>query len=264
MLPRSLNVRKRRNASPAHSSKTAGGKIYFFSDAHLGLGSKNDELAKERTIVRFLNHIGRGAAELFIVGDLFDFWFEYRTVVPKGYFRLFSALAGLTEKGVRVSYLAGNHDFWLRSYFREELGINVFLDPIERTFRGKRFYIHHGDGLLKNDTGYRILKKVLRNKVNIFLFSLLHPDITGKIAEWSSRTSRKHTSKQHYEENDMVEFARSRINEGFDYVVMGHNHKPLYKKFGQGVYVNLGDWIDARTYAVFDGKRLLLKQWKDT
>jgi UDP-2,3-diacylglucosamine hydrolase len=259
-MPNNARMRPRRNSPAIRSSK---GKFYFFSDAHLGLGSKEEELEKERAIVRFLNHIGNDAAELFIVGDLFDFWFEYRTVVPKGYFRLFAALAGLTERGVSVTYLAGNHDFWLRSYFQEALGIHVVLEPIERTLGGKRFYLHHGDGLLKNDTGYRLLKKVLRNKVNIFLFSLLHPDITGAIAEWSSRTSRKHTSKQHYEENDMIEFAREKIMNGYDFVIMGHNHKPLQRKFGKRSYVNLGDWIDAQTYAVFDGKGLRLKHWKD-
>jgi UDP-2,3-diacylglucosamine hydrolase len=236
--------------------------VYFFSDAHLGLGPKSEELEKEREIVRFLEKVRTDAKELFIVGDLFDFWFEYRTVVPKGYFRLFAKLAELTESGVRVSYLVGNHDFWLRDYFREDLGIEIFLDPIERTFNGKRFYIHHGDGLLKNDTGYRFLKKVLRSKTNIFFFSLLHPDLTGRIAEWSSRTSRKHTSKQRYEENDMVEYAEQRIHQGFDYVIMGHNHRAMEKQVGHGLYVNLGDWINGQTYAIFDGKQLRLKTWE--
>lgn len=236
--------------------------VYFFSDAHLGLGPKPEELEKEKAIVRFLEKVRTDAKELFIVGDLFDFWFEYRTVVPKGYFRLFSKLAELTESGVRISYMAGNHDFWLRNYFTEDLGIEIFFDPIERAFGDKRFYLHHGDGLLKNDTGYRILKRVLRSKTNIFLFSLLHPDLTGKIAEWSSRTSRKHTSKQRYEENDMVEFAEHKIKEGFDFVIMGHNHRAIQKQVGKGLYINLGDWINGQTYAVFDGKQLHLKSWE--
>lgn len=237
-------------------------KVYFFSDAHLGLGSKEEELQKERRIVRFLDMVRRDGRELYILGDLFDFWFEYRTVVPKGYFRLFAKLADLTDHGVRVSYLAGNHDFWMRSYFQEDLGIEVFPNPIERTIGGKRFYLHHGDGLLKNDSGYRFLKKVLRSRINILLFSLLHPDLTGAIARWSSRTSRKHTSKQHYEENDMIEFAADKIREGFDFVIMGHNHKALVRTIGKGMYVNLGDWIHEQTYAVYDGTRLRLKRWE--
>jgi UDP-2,3-diacylglucosamine hydrolase len=237
-------------------------KVYFFSDAHLGLGTREEELQKERTIVHFLDMVEQSGKELYILGDLFDFWFEYRTVVPKGYFRLFSKLAELTDSGVRISYLAGNHDFWMRSYFREELGIKVFPDPIERTIQGKRFFLHHGDGLLKNDVGYRLLKKVLRSKINIFLFSLLHPDITGEIARWSSRTSRQHTAKQHYEEDDMVDFASTKIRQGFDFVIMGHNHKALSRKLGKGLYVNLGEWIHGHTYAVFDGSRLVLKRWE--
>ncbi len=235
--------------------------VYFFSDAHLGLGPKEEELSKERLIIQFLDMVQADAKELFILGDLFDFWFEYRTVVPKGYFRLFTKLADLTGSGVRVSYLAGNHDFWLRSYFQDDLGIEVFPDPIDRVIGNKRFYLHHGDGLLKNDTGYRILKRVLRSKTNTFLFSLLHPDLTGWFAQWSSRTSREHTSKQHYEESDMVEFAAKKLHEGYDYVIMGHNHKALQKKLGLGMYINLGDWIHENTYAVFDGTRLSLKNW---
>ncbi len=237
-------------------------KIYFFSDAHLGLTSHNDDRKKERAIVRFLEAVGKDGKELFIVGDLFDYWFEYRTVVPKGYFRLFTALADLNERGVRLTYLAGNHDFWLKTYFRDELGMQIALDPIERTFNGKRFYIHHGDGVLQRETGYKILKRILRNRVNIWLFSLLHPDLGSRIARWSSRTSRSHTSKKTHEEHGMAEFAQEKLNEGFDYVIMGHYHQPMYRNLNGGVYVNLGDWIDSYTYAVFDGKQLELKTWQ--
>lgn len=250
------NAARSRRPSPASKRKT-----YFFSDAHLGLGSKEEDRHKEHRLLRFLETIGPDADQLFIVGDLFDYWFEYRTVVPKGYFRLFAHLADLTDRGVSISYLAGNHDFWMKGYFPDELGIKVFAEPIERSIGGKRFYIHHGDGLLKRDTGYRILKKVLRNKANIFLFSLVHPDLTGAIARWSSRTSRKHTGNKTYEEGDMLEFAAKKIAEGFDYVIMGHNHRSLYRNIGGGVYVNLGDWIEENTYAEFDGKNLRLKRW---
>lgn len=238
-------------------------KTYFFSDAHLGIGSKEEDRNKERSIVRFLEMVGRDGEELFIVGDLFDFWFEYKSVVPKGYFRLFARLADLTEAGIKISYLAGNHDFWLKTYFRDELGMQIFPDPIERTIHGKRFYIHHGDGLLKKDTGYRVLKRVLRNKTNIYLFSLLHPDLASRIAHWSSHTSRKHTSNRAFEGDDMAQFAEQKIKEGFDFVVMGHNHVPQYRNIGTGVYVNLGDWIEAYTYGVFDGTKLELKKWSE-
>lgn len=157
-------------------------KTYFFSDVHLGLGTKDDDRKKEQRVIRFLDMVKNDARELYILGDLFDYWFEYKYVVPKGYFRLFAKLAELRYRGIQISYLAGNHDFWLKNYLTEELGITISPDPIERTIGGKRFYLHHGDGLLKNDTGYRILKRFLRNKLNIFLFSLIHPDLTSRIA----------------------------------------------------------------------------------
>ncbi|MEK6566361.1 MAG: UDP-2,3-diacylglucosamine diphosphatase [Bacteroidota bacterium] len=246
----------------ASTRRSPARKIYFFSDAHLGLGSKDDERTKERRVVDFLSMVEKDGDQLFIVGDLFDFWFEYRSVVPKGYFRLFTKLADLRAKGIKVTLLAGNHDFWLKGYFEEELGMQVSLLPVEREIRGKRFLMHHGDGLLKNDTGYRILKTILRNRLSIFLFSLIHPDIAGAVARWSSRKSRQHTGKRSFETKDMVEFAEKKIAEGFDFVVMGHNHIPLVQRIRNGVYVNLGDWIEENTYAVFDGRSLELKRWK--
>jgi UDP-2,3-diacylglucosamine hydrolase len=237
-------------------------KTYFFSDAHLGLGSKEDDRTKERALLNFLDHVARDGEQLFIVGDLFDYWFEYKTVVPKGYFRLFTKLADLTEQGVAISYIAGNHDFWLRGYFHDELGIELFRDPLERTIHGKRFYIHHGDGLLKNDIGYRILKRILRSTINIFLFSLLHPDWAGSLARWSSRRSRRHTGKRHFENDGMISFAEKKLSEGFDVVVMGHHHSPLLRNTKEGIYVNLGDWITEYTYAVYNGRTVQLKRWK--
>jgi UDP-2,3-diacylglucosamine hydrolase len=238
-------------------------KTYFFSDAHLGIGAKEEDRQKERALVQFLDLVHTDGEELFIVGDLFDYWFEYRSVVPKGYFRLLTKLAELSDAGIKLTYLAGNHDFWLKGYFQDELGMRIERDPIERVIQGKRFYLHHGDGLLKKDTGYRILKRVLRNKANIFLFSLLHPDLAASIARWSSHRSRQYTSKREFEGDDMAEFAARRINEGFDFVIMGHNHIPCKRNIGRGVYVNLGDWINGQNYAVFDGVSLDLKTWQN-
>jgi UDP-2,3-diacylglucosamine hydrolase len=241
---------------------STGRKTYFFSDAHLGLGTIEEDRKKELRLIRFLDSIRRDAERIFIVGDLFDYWFEYKTVVPKKYFRLFSKLAELTENRIAISFIAGNHDYWMKDYFRDELGVEVHKVPVETEICGKRFLIHHGDGLLKDDLGYKILKIVLRNRVNIFLFSLLHPDIAGWLARSSSRTSRRYTSNRKYESSGMQMFAANKINAGFDFVIMGHNHVPSRHKLGNGVYVNLGDWISENTYAVFDGKKLELKKWK--
>lgn len=237
-------------------------KSYFFSDAHLGAGTKEEDRDKERSILQFLELVRNDGDELFIVGDLFDYWFEYESVVPKGYFRLFAKLADLSEAGIKLTYLAGNHDFWLKTYFHDQLGMQIYPDPIERVIQGKRFYIHHGDGLLRGDTGYRILKGILRNKVNVLLFSLVHPDLASRIARWSSHKSRQYTSKRVYEGDDMTTFAEQKISEGYDFVVMGHNHVPCKRNIGSGVYVNLGDWVRERSYAVFDGTSLELKSWE--
>ncbi len=244
--------------SQGHASK----RTYFFSDAHLGLGSREENQQRERRIVKFLNRVASDGERLFIVGDLFDYWFEYRSVVPKGWIRLLGKLAELSDRGIKIVYLSGNHDFWMDSYFRNELGIEVHQDPIEYTISGKKFYIHHGDGLLKKDRGYRFLKRILRNRINIALYSIIHPDWTDRLARWSSRKSRKHTGNKTFEANDMVEFAEQKIRQGFDYVVMGHHHRPVVRNFGRGVYVNLGDWISENSFAVFDGKQLRLEWWQ--
>jgi UDP-2,3-diacylglucosamine hydrolase len=256
-MPVKKKIAKRR----APQKASHHGKVYFFSDAHLGIGSAEEDREKERRIIRFLDSIKKDAEEIYIVGDLFDYWFEYKTVVPKNYFRLFTKLAELSEQGIQLSFIAGNHDYWVKEYFKEELGIHVHLKPLATEIWGKRFLIHHGDGLLKDDIGYRILKKILRNKVNIFLYSLIHPDITGGVARWSSHTSRQYTSNRTYEGNGMVEFATQKIRDGFDCVIMGHNHVPSRLTIEHGIYVNLGDWVHTNSYAIFDGKRLELKTW---
>jgi len=236
---------------------------YFFSDAHLGIGSQEEDLQKELRLIRFLQSIRKDAAQIYIVGDLFDYWFEYKTVVPKRYYRLFATFAELAEQHIRLIFIAGNHDFWVQNYFHDEFGMEIHIHPVDAEIGGKRFLIHHGDGLLNDDLGYKILKKILRSKINIFLFSLLHPDLAGWLARWSSKTSRQYTSKRNYESSGMVDFAAQKIREGFTYVIMGHNHVPSRQDIGTGVYVNLGDWITENTYAVFDGKQLALKKWVD-
>ncbi len=253
------NARRKRRSASGTTTRT---KTYFFSDVHLGLGTTEEDRQKEQRLIRFLDFIQKDAEQIFIVGDLFDYWFEYKTVVPKGYFRLFAKLAEIHDQGIRVFFTVGNHDFWMRGYFHDELGMDVYNEPMEKEIHGKRFLIHHGDGIIKNDVGYKILKKILRAKINIFLFALIHPDITGRIARWSSQTSRQYTSNRTYEGSDMVRFAQEQIRAGYDFIVMGHNHIPAIQKFLTGTYVNLGDWIFENTYAVFDGKKIVLKQWK--
>ncbi len=238
---------------------------YFFSDVHLGLGTPAMEKQKENRLLGFLRSILPTSEYLFIVGDLFDFWFEYKTVIPKGFHRTLAALQEFTDRGVRVHYLAGNHDCWMGDFFQQELGVELHAEPFEMTVDGKRIFFHHGDGLATNDLGYKLIKPVLRNKFNIGLYRWLHPDIGVKLARGSSRTSRQYTTHKHYgEEVGMIACAREQIERGVDIVMMGHRHKPNRVQIGQGTYVNLGDWIAYNTYAELTDGALQLKTWDGT
>jgi len=239
------------------------GKAYFISDVHLGLESRDREKAKEDRLLNFLDHVQIDASYLFIVGDLFDAWFEYRTVIPKGFHRLFTKLEDLTRKGVAIYYLAGNHDYWIRNFFSDELGMKTFHDAFDIMVNGKKIFIHHGDGLAQNDTGYRLLKIILRNRLSIWLYSWLHPDIGVALAKSSSKKSRNYTQTKDYGDSDgMMQFAKQKIDEGYDIVIMGHRHKPTSEKIGRGTYINLGDWITHNTYAEMADEEITLRYWK--
>jgi UDP-2,3-diacylglucosamine hydrolase len=239
-------------------------KAYFFSDAHLGLSTKEEEHIKEQRILKFLDVIQKDAQHIFIVGDLFDAWFEYKTVIPKGFHRLLTKLEDLVRSNIVVHYLAGNHDYWMGTFFREDLGMKTYYEPFEITLNNKKIYIHHGDGLATNDAGYRFLKKILRNPLNIRLYSLLHPDIGITLAKKTSKKSRHYTSTKDYgEEDGMIKFASAKIQEGYDIVLMGHRHQPVCKEIGKGIYINLGDWMSHFTYAEFTDDTIELKRWNE-
>ncbi len=238
-------------------------QAYFISDAHLGAEDDTNEEKKKELLTKFLNHIKGRATHLFIVGDFFDFWFEYGTVIPKKCFSFLTQFQELRRAGVEIHYLAGNHDFALGSFFTEVLDIRVHEDELKLNLAGKRFYLYHGDGVAKRDVGYRILKRILRNPVNQKIFRWLHPDLGIKLAKTMSGSSRKYTTLKNAPEieRDYDAFAETRFAEGFDYVLMGHRHFPRrYEKDGH-VYINLGDWMVHYTYAVFDGQSLELKSF---
>jgi UDP-2,3-diacylglucosamine hydrolase len=235
---------------------------YFISDVHLGLGDRAKERQKEDTLLGFLDHALPTAGALCIVGDLFDFWFEYRTVIPKGFHRTLTALQRYTDAGVPVHYVAGNHDFWMGDFFSQELGMQVYRDPVELSLGGKRIYLHHGDGLARNDLGYRLIKPILRNAWSIRLYRWLHPDIGVPLARGSSQSSREYTSGKEFGEGEgMAAFAAARIREGVDIVVMGHRHTPEIVAMEGGTYVNLGDWITHRSYGSLTGGVMTLERW---
>jgi UDP-2,3-diacylglucosamine hydrolase len=235
---------------------------YFISDVHLGLGPKEQEKAKEDQLLRFLRSILPSTETLIVVGDLFDFWFEYTTVIPKGFHRTLAALQEFTDRSIPVHYVAGNHDFWMGDFFETELGIQVHPDPFTLPLQGKKVYLHHGDGLAQKDLGYRLNKPVHRNRFSISLYRWLHPDLGVRLARGSSRTSREYTSSKDYgEQEGMIAFATQKIREGNDIVVMGHRHRPLRLDLEGGVYINLGDWIAHRTYAELHNGTVSLRTW---
>ena len=224
---------------------------------------------RERIIVKWLDEIAEDAQHIFLVGDLFDFWFEYRQVIPKGYTRLLGKLAELSDKGIGISVFIGNHDMWMNGYFEDELSIPVYFEPQTYTLGSKRFYIGHGDGLGPGDHGYKFLKKVFRNPVCRWLFSVLHPSWGIGLANYFSRKSRAATGgeleKFLGEENEWLAIYSKEIlqREHFDYFIYGHRHLPLDLPVGaDSRYINLGDWINYFTYAVFDGDTTVLKKYR--
>lgn len=224
----------------------------FISDIHLGLQSKETEKKKERLLVEFLTSKAINCRELFIVGDLFDYWFEYKRVYQKGFFRTLTALQDLTEKGIKIHYFIGNHDFLHRDFFEAEIGATLYENPIAITLNGKKFFIGHGDGLVQNDYGYLILKKIMRNKIIQKVYSLIHPDLGIGIASHTSKSSREYTTRKDYGEVDgLFEAAKKQIESGFDYVIFGHLHKRIYKEYKNGCYVNLGSWLDSPCFGSF-------------
>jgi UDP-2,3-diacylglucosamine hydrolase len=237
-------------------------RYFFISDIHLGLQAPEIEKLKERSLVRFLEFAKDNCDELFIVGDLFDYWFEYKKVYQKGFFRTLTALQDITEKGVKIHYLIGNHDFMHGNFFQKEIGAELYENGIVKELNGKKFFIAHGDGLVKNDYGYKMLKMILRNKGIQKLYALIHPDLGVALASHTSKSSREYTSKKNYGEVDgLYESAKKLIDEGFDYVLFGHLHKRIYQQYKEGVYVNLGSWLKKPCYGSFTNNTFEIVDW---
>ena len=247
----------------------AGKKIYFLSDFHLGAPDYEKSILRERKIVDFLRQARKDAAMIFLVGDMFDFWFEYRDVVPKGYVRILGALAEITDSGIPVHFFIGNHDMWMRGYFERELNIPVFDKPKVYEWGGKRFYIGHGDGLGPGDHGYKFLKKIFRNKICQSLFGALHPWLGIGIANYFSRKSRAKTGNEDAiwlgNDNEWLVIYANEVLKGdyYDYFIFGHRHYPVdvLLQNGKSHYINLGDWITNFTYATWDGVQMDLKKF---
>lgn len=246
-----------------------GKKVYFLSDLHLGAPDHANSLDRERRVVRFLDEARKDAAALFIVGDLFDFWFEYRKVVPKGYVRILGKLAEISDSGIPLHFFVGNHDMWMNGYFEAELNIPVYHEPRQFHFNGKKFLVGHGDGLGPGDHGYKMLRRVFRNPACRAVFGILPPVFGIGLAEFSSRRSRASTGGEERflgeDKEWLVVHCREVLKkEHVDFFVFGHRHLPIDMEVGPGSrYLNLGDWIRYDTYAVYDGETMALKSFRD-
>ncbi|MCB0581605.1 MAG: UDP-2,3-diacylglucosamine diphosphatase [Phaeodactylibacter sp.] len=239
-------------------------KIYFASDFHLGVDGRLSSREREQQIVRWLDQAKEDAAAIYLVGDVFEFWFEYKTVVPKGHTRVLGKLASLRDAGIPVYFFTGNHDMWMFRYFEEELGIPTYREPVVCELMGKTFFIGHGDGLGPGDHGYKLIKKVFANPLCQWLFERLHPNFGIWLANYWSGKSRgavKPKKKRFLGEEGewLIAYANRKLESlDVDYFIFGHRHLPIdfTLKNGKSRYINLGEWMYHNSYAVFDGKNL--------
>lgn len=253
-----------------HIQIPEGKKIYFASDNHLGAPTMEASRPREKKFVAWLDEIKDDAAAIFLLGDLFDFWFEYRTVIPKGFTRTLGKLAEIADSGIPIHYFVGNHDLWMNGYFEDELGIPVYHKPHEFKLGTKDFFIGHGDGLGPGDKGYKRMKKVFKGKFFNWLFRWGHPDIGMRIAQYFSVKNKMISGDDDAtflgEENEWLAiYSRKKLEDKHrDYFIFGHRHLPLEINLNQkSKYINLGDWIQYFTYGEFDGETFSLKEYKN-
>lgn len=240
--------------------------IYFFSDAHVGSRDKEAEILKEKNLTYFFNHLATVSPPplLYILGDLFDFWFEYKHAIPSVYQKLLTRLVQLIEHGIQIRYVTGNHDFWIRDFFQKHLGIEVYHGAHILETKTKNFYLFHGDGILSGDFGYRILKTIIQNPLIIKMYQWIHPDIGIPIAKWASGMSRDHYAKdpeiEKQDDQKYINYAFEILEGDYDYILMGHTHRPLIIENETKAYINLGDWIRHFTFGIFKEDKLKLYQ----
>jgi UDP-2,3-diacylglucosamine hydrolase len=244
-------------------------KIYFASDAHLGMHPAIRSIEREKLIVRWLEEIRSDATEIYLLGDMLDYWFEYRKVVPRGFTRFLGKIAEITDQGIPVHYFTGNHDVWVFDYLPEEIGVIVHKEPVIREINGKKFYIAHGDGLGLTEKSYRILKNIFTSKTMQWLYARIHPNSATSFAHFWSKKSRyaKGISVDYKGEDkeELLIYAREILQkEHFDFFIFGHRHIPLeYSLSDKSKLFLLGDWIVNNTYAVFDGENVHLKRYQE-
>lgn len=241
-------------------------KIYFASDFHLGVDAGIDSRSREKVISSWMKGIEEGS-ELFLLGDVFDYWFEYGEVIPMGFSRLIAALVLLRDKNVKISLFTGNHDSWMFNYFQEELGIEVYHNPKIISRQGKTVMLGHGDGLGPGDRNYKRIKKIFRNPLAQKVFSIIHPTLGIRIMKYFSKTSRETSSFDEYTGEDewLVQFCKEKLQkEDIDYFIFGHRHIVIDYDLGKGSrYINIGDWIKYFSYGVMENGEVEIKFYKE-
>jgi UDP-2,3-diacylglucosamine hydrolase len=237
--------------------------IYFLSDIHLGIDTEHPSHVREQALISWLNAVKEDAKAIYIVGDLFDYWFEYKSVVPKGYFELFSATKAIVDSGIRITYLTGNHDLWHYGYLSDHIGIQVLTGPITESHDGRKFYITHGDGIGKGDLGYKIIKAILSDRLCQWLFSVIHPTLGLPLMKYMSKRSRMSHSGDDNSTDHHHQYCREVLAQqsDIDYFIMGHLHIAEHTDIGSAAYINLGDWTSLYTYAKWDGNQIQLLCW---
>ena len=246
-----------------------GNSIYFSSDNHLGAPNYSESMRREKLFISWLDEIKKDAQVIFLLGDLFDFWFEYYRSVPKGFTRVLGKLAELSDSGIKIYFFLGNHDYWVRDYFTKEIGMEVVKKPTEFRINNKLFFIGHGDGLGPGDFKYKFLKKIFRNPLFIFLFRINYPWFGIPLGNFFSRNNKilsgkniKFTNK----ENEMLyHFCKKKLSsKHYDYFVFGHRHLPLKIELGNNsYYFNIGDWINHYSYLYIKDDSIELKYFKN-
>ena len=242
-------------------------KIYFASDVHLGLPNYKESLSREKYFVRWLDSIKHDAREIVLLGDIFDFWFEYKRAIPRGFTRFLGKLCELTDSGIPVHFFTGNHDMWIFDYLPRETGIILHKEPIIKEYSGEKFFLAHGDGLGPGDNSYKLLKKIFASKFSQWLFARFHPNIGIWIANTWSTHSRYSRETKPFEGEDkewLILYSKKLLkSEDFDFMVYGHRHLPMDLKLNEKTrYINLGDWITNFTYGVFDGEKMEIKKFE--
>jgi len=245
-------------------------KIYFASDQHFGVPNLQESRKREEKFIRWLDEIKKDAQILFLMGDLFDFWHEWKYVVPKGYIRVLGKIAELKDSGIAIYFFVGNHDLWMKNYFEEELGIPVYFEKRYYQISDKKFLLAHGDGLGPGDKGYKRMKKIFTNPLAQWAFRWLHPDIAMRIANYMSQKNKliSGVEDQKFLGEDkefLIQYSKEKLKtENIDYFVFGHRHLPLIFDLEKGAkYINLGDWIVYFTYGVYDGRSFEVKKFED-